>query len=370
MKFRQLITLSLLAILGFVSCVTQKLAFEQQPKQAISIMAYNVENLFDTQHDENTEDYTFLPLKVKNTMAHKNECAKIRSKHYREECLNVDWNNDVLNRKLERLADSVLQINSGKGPDILMLEEVENMHVLKMWNDQFLKPAQYKSVILIEGFDKRGIDVAMLSRLPLQGKPVLHKIPFVGRTPDDQKWMNRSRGILESHFILPDGKKLVVLGVHFPTTSNPSYWRRQAAEYLTKLMSEFPKDTLVVAGGDFNVSQENESKHGLFHSYFAQNWMVSHLIGCQDCRGTSYYHRNREWSFLDALLFKKNMDPKQGTGSWEVIPQSVSIPNRGKYQTNRFMSPARFNYNSPVGVSDHWPIFALIQPRQNGTPEK
>ena len=30
-------------------------------------MTYNVENLFDTKHDEGKDDYTFLPLSFKRT---------------------------------------------------------------------------------------------------------------------------------------------------------------------------------------------------------------------------------------------------------------------------------------------------------------
>ena len=31
----------------------------------VSVMTYNVENLFDTVHDKNREDFTFLPLREK-----------------------------------------------------------------------------------------------------------------------------------------------------------------------------------------------------------------------------------------------------------------------------------------------------------------
>jgi hypothetical protein len=34
--------------------------------KSIKFMAYNAENIFDTKHDENTDDYTYLPLEVKN----------------------------------------------------------------------------------------------------------------------------------------------------------------------------------------------------------------------------------------------------------------------------------------------------------------
>ena len=33
--------------------------------KTISVMSYNVENLFDTVHDQGKEDYTYLPLSLK-----------------------------------------------------------------------------------------------------------------------------------------------------------------------------------------------------------------------------------------------------------------------------------------------------------------
>ena len=361
-KFKsQLIILSF-AIFTFFSCTTTNhKGSEKHSDNIVSIMAYNVENLFDTLHDENREDYSYLPLEVKRkSLTHKKNC-ELTSSRYLDSCLNDDWSEAALDLKMKRLSDAILQVNGGKGPDILILEEVENKNVLTQLNDKYLKNANYKTVVLIEGPDKRGIDIGFLSRLNLieSEQPQLHKIPYVAKNENDKEWMSRSRGILQVNFKLPDNNPLTIFGVHFPSPSNPRYWREQAIAHLNKLKSNLPKDRMAIAGGDFNISFEENSQAKHYENSLSSQWQVSHLVGCKGCQGTNYYHRKTSWSFLDALLFSKELS-KDGSAPWALDPESIYIPNNSKYQVNRWLSPARFNQKSPVGVSDHWPIFAWI----------
>ncbi|MCB0361421.1 MAG: endonuclease/exonuclease/phosphatase family protein, partial [Bdellovibrionales bacterium] len=349
---------TLVFLIGFSGCTTLKHKSEKaQDNNVVSVMAYNVENLFDTLHDKDREDYSYLPLstKIKNPEQHKDNCSRSNSR-YINSCLTMDWSQSVLERKMKRLANVILQINDGKGPDLLILEEVENINVLSLLRDHYLQKAQYKTMVLIEGPDKRGIDIGLLSRLPqVPTEPAqLHLIPFVAKNPADQEWMNRSRGILQVNLYLPDQEILSVFGVHFPSPHNPQYWRDQAIAHLIQLKNKLPPGRLTLAGGDFNISSEEEAKARHYREQLFQHWQVSHLIGCEDCRGTNYFHPKKSWSFLDALLFDKNMSP-HGPSSWYVDPSSIYIPNKNKYQVNRWLSPARFNGRSPLGVSDHWP---------------
>ena len=333
-------------------------------------MAYNVENLFDTQHDPDRNDWAYLPLAVKKKSPEKQrkECEKA-SKYYIKSCISRDWSEPILKRKMERLAQAILQVNGGRGPDVLILEEVENLRILKRFRDEYLKKANYITMILIEGPDKRGIDVAVISRLPEAEPAVLHLIPFKGKTAKDQEWMKKSRGILQTNLRLPDGEILTVLAVHFPSPNNPQYWREQAIAGLFKIQKSLPTGRMVIAGGDFNITSEEESKTKYYSKTLSREWQVSHLIGCKSCRGTNYYHRKKSWSFLDALLFSKNMSPK-GKAKWYVEPSSIFIPSNNKYQTNRWLSPARFQSYSPVGVSDHWPIMGWLRPKKTSKKDK
>jgi endonuclease/exonuclease/phosphatase family metal-dependent hydrolase len=347
------------------SCTTRPQR-ERPPGPRLSIMTYNVENLFDTRHDEGKNDHTFLPLALKkSTPEFMSACQKNDSDYRRKECLDTDWSEAVLNKKLDRVADVLKQVGSTRcGPDIQILIEVENKNALELLRSTRLIDCGYQTAILLEGPDNRGIDPAILSRLPQWGEPILHLIPYKGESPEEDKRAKTSRGILEARLLLPDGQKLAVFAVHFPSQGNPTYLRKQAVEHLNKIKGELPADVLAIAGGDFNIIREEDQTHGYYRETLASQWLVSHLIGCKECEGTHYHHPKREWSFLDALLFSKAMKVGSG-GSWIVDPDSIRTPNESQYQLNKFGNPARFEESSSVGVSDHYPVYAELYKPQS-----
>ncbi len=324
----------------------------------VSIMTYNVENLFDDQHDKNREDFTFLPLAMKKKPEVQKYCASQKS-YYQKECYELDWNDTTVKKKLHNIAEVILSVDDHKGPDILFMEEVENKHILGELNHQYLQVAHYKTQVLIEGPDKRGIDVALLSRLPLDGKPVLHKIPYVGATPEDQKWMNRSRGILEVPLKLPNGSKLIALVAHFPAQMNPRYWRAQSVEFAQKLMAEHPDD-MVVFGGDLNISADEDETTGFVSKKLASSGLVTHLVGCSSCDGTVNYRG--DWSFFDMLVFSKNFG-KKGTAPYTLETQNIDVVRYTPNQVYKGNTPRRFHTDTGEGASDHFPVYARIQLR-------
>ncbi|MGH8165896.1 MAG: endonuclease/exonuclease/phosphatase family protein, partial [Woeseiaceae bacterium] len=149
----------------------------------VTIMTFNVENLFDTRDDPGKDDRTYLPLARKQTEEHRTACAKVEVEHWRDQCLNWDWNEEILERKLSVVASTILQVDDGRGPDILALQEIENLNVLERLRKEYLAAAGYRPAILLEGDDARGIDVAFLSRLELADSPQLHRISFDGTDP-------------------------------------------------------------------------------------------------------------------------------------------------------------------------------------------
>ncbi|MFN7825149.1 MAG: endonuclease/exonuclease/phosphatase family protein [Pseudobdellovibrionaceae bacterium] len=342
-----------------LSACTSLERIEQRPG-SLSIMSYNVENLFDTEKDADRNDYEYLPLSKKNTKEQKAYCAEQRSDFSRKACFEADWNSDVVHTKMTRITNTLQQI-SGRGPDVLFLLEVENLSVLKTLNEKYLKDFNYQTVVLLEGDDRRGIDIGVLSRLPLAGEAQLHRIEF---TPDlnDKNWKKPlTRGILEVPLALPNGDTLFAYGLHFPSQANPVQEREDAVNTLIKLMKSRGENALTVAGGDFNITEAENLKTGLFSKTLGSDFLVSHLVGCQTCEGSHYYRG--EWSFLDALVFSKAFS-SSSTGAWELIPESIQTPKMGKYQLFEDGSPARFSATHSVGVSDHLPVYGEIRPKQ------
>ena len=137
------------AALALTSCAISfeksKSSLPPKAENEIGVMSFNVENLFDTTHDADREDYTYMPVDVKKASPEiQKACVDGNTDGKRRgECLNNDWNDEKLDKKLRNLTSVVLGVD-GKGPDVLMLIEVENENVLQIWNKGYLQKAGYK----------------------------------------------------------------------------------------------------------------------------------------------------------------------------------------------------------------------------------
>jgi endonuclease/exonuclease/phosphatase family metal-dependent hydrolase len=315
-------------------------------------MTFNVENLFDTRDDPGKDDETYLPLSAKQSAAHRKRCQRIRQQNWRRECLEWDWNETVLDYKLNVVARAILQVNDGRGPDIVALQEVENEAVLERLRREYLSAAGYLPGVLIEGGDRRGIDVAFLTRLPLADPPLLHKIPFTGFSPQR---IADSRGILEATFRLPDGALLTGFAVHLPSPANPREMRVAGYEFLNQLKGRLPKDRAVFAAGDFNTPAKEDAQFQMLKTLVRPGWQIAHEAGCPGCpEGSSYFAPERSWSFLDMILWSP------GSG-WDLRPNATQVANATPDQVRSNGTPARFQLPRLSGVSDHWPVVTAIQ---------
>ena len=105
----------------------------QNPEKGDSLrfVAWNIENFFDVYDDPYSSDQITKP----------------------------SFPSD---QRKQRVADVLKQLDA----DIVALEEVENRGVLKQFLKEYLPEMGYEAV-LIEGNDRRGIDNALLSRVPI-----------------------------------------------------------------------------------------------------------------------------------------------------------------------------------------------------------
>lgn len=342
-----------------------------KPSGKISFLSFNVENLFDTQHDivpcvnEGKEDTTYLPLETKKQIAGFDAfCNAMKNPTYKNDCLNIDWSEANLAIKLDRIADAILKSNN-EGPDIVLLQEIENLSVLKQLNNNHLKSANYKTAVLLEGDDRRGIDNALLSKFELAAEPILHRIQFTpppGPQDPNKPFVTPStRGILEVALKLPNGQTGYVFGFHFPSGANPTWQRVDAISTLNKLIESKGPNAIILAGGDSNIIASDLKKADLMagDKYMSKNMMISHLVGCKQCKGTEYH--KGEWSFLKVLMFSKNLDENgKAPGGMMLDKDSIRISTAGKDQLNEDGTPHRYDFIKGQGVSDHLPIYGEI----------
>ena len=319
----------------------------------VTVMAFNVQNLFDTEDDPGKDDKAYLPIEAKRSTEHVRECETIEVAPWRDECLNLDWGEAAVALKLERLAATIKQIDGGRGPDIIALQEIENVGILERLRTEYLQASSYQPAVLLEGTDDRGIDVAFLSRFPLAEPATLHPMEFQ-QFPERAK---DTRGILEATFELPDGSRLTGFSVHFPAPYHPTGMRVEAYLNLTRLLNALPADRPAFAAGDFNTTSVEDAREQMLERLVRPNWTIAHQVGCEGCRGTSYYRRDDTWSFLDMVLFAP---PREGSG-WALLPDSVRVANAYEHQVTSDGTPARFRLAEQSGVSDHWPIVARVR---------
>ncbi len=353
-----------LSLFLFTACSSlNKPTVSQVPTKTtdeVSFMTFNVENLFDTQRDGTHDDLTYLPLTLKRSPEHQAVCTKMTNPFYRGECLGLDWSEDVLKAKMKNVSEIILGVDNN-GPDILVLLEVENLNVISRLNTDYMSKAGYQTVTLVPSADKRGITIGFLSRFPLIGKPVMHKIPFIATNPKDRDYANETRGILEVTVKLPTGEPLTIFGAHFPSQANPHEWREQGAKFMAELIKKKGPKAMVIGGGDLNITAEEDKSHNMFRDIFMKEGMhVSHVVGCKDCLGSHNYRKS--WSFLDAQVYSKAL-AADGAGAYELEPQTIDVIRYNSIHLYKGKYPKRFEPETREGVSDHFPLYARLKKR-------
>ena len=86
----------------------------------LSLMSYNVENLFDTEDDFLKDDKAFLPVTKKKHVYHIGACNKIEVKKWRDECLYLDWSEEAKTKKILNIAKVISSLNSD-GADLSLI---------------------------------------------------------------------------------------------------------------------------------------------------------------------------------------------------------------------------------------------------------
>jgi hypothetical protein len=163
--------------------------------------------------------------------------------------------------------------------------------------------------------------------------------------------------VLQADFRLPNGEVLTGFAVHFPAPYHPTPMRAAAFEHLNALRAALPDDYHAFAAGDFNTTSTEDAREGMLDKHARPGWTVAHDFGCGDCRGTYYYKRDDNWSFLDMILFS----PARGENATARLRAgSAAIANGNPAQVSSEGVPERFDADRRKGVSDHWPMIAII----------
>ena len=313
--------------------------------QPMKIMTYNVENLFDTQHDSLKNDTEYLPD------------SELR------------WTNKRFYDKLHEVMQVIIGVGGDELPLLVGLCEVENDFVLKAMtqNDPYYQLGY--DYVHYEGPDARGIDVALLYQkdkfTPLASRP----IPV--HLPNGQ----RGRDLLYTCGTLSDSTFLHIMQVHFPSrregalASEPN--RDAAAKTVRKVVKEIQEvdsQAAIIIMGDFNDNPSDKVPTTTLAAlpYTSGSFEDLKLYNlCWD--GTSFenkeigsYFHDGEWDMLDQIIVSGAL--LNGNLSVRIMPEAeVYHPKWISKRDKRTgeMVPKR-TYVGPFyqgGVSDHFPVF-------------
>lgn len=310
--------------------------------RTLKLMQFNAENFFDTAHDEGTEDYTFLPLNLKKVLpGHSEFCKKMGSDFYIKECLNLDWTEAKMTKKITNLSKVIKAYDkTGKGPDVIVLQEIENVNVLNKLVTKGLDKLGYKHQILIEGDDSRGIDVGIISKFKVLATK-RHALIVDGVKLD-------TRGILEVTLDV-GGNDVVIFANHWPSQSNPVEHRIASAKLLNELATKASAE-LIIAAGDFNTIKSDYPSPFDFMKSFTDAEARARDLGVEMNDGTHYYRG--EWSSLDRIFIHKKSTLLPDYESFRIMTPAFMM----KTDRSGVQIPVRFNAETGDGYSDHLPI--------------
>lgn len=151
--------------------------------------------------------------------------------------------------------------------DVLAVQEVEHIEILKQFNREHLGNL-YPHIVLVEGNDQRLIDVGILSKFPI-GAIVSHQTAV---HPDEPNRRVFGRDLLQVEILANNGKKLFTiynthLKSHFvPFGEDPvqgaidaNNRRRRQAETISRILSRMERpNSRFVLMGDMNDSPDSE----------------------------------------------------------------------------------------------------------------
>ena len=362
-------TLLLILAIGVLPASAQK-------KVLYGVGFYNVENLFDTQHDPGKNDHEFLPTG------------------------SYQWTEQKYTAKLRNIAQVLSELctefgnkKNPAGAAVIALSEVENSRALEdLLREPALAARGYRYVHF-DGPDRRGIDVALLYNPKAFRLVEAQLIPYIYPTesqPDvdlgfyiDEKGRVKgypyqngllrgdttyiTRGFLTVEGYL-GGEKFYFIVNHWPSRGAQSPVRERAGYQVRRLKEALLKqdpDARIVIMGDLNDDPGNLSvsspdalaakcdkeacaPHDLYNPWYDMLYKQG--------VGTLYYRG--KWNLFDQIIFTGNLLQNKDKTRLHLLTNAVFsrdylLQTEGKYKGAPKRTTAGGTWLN--GYSDHLP---------------
>lgn len=316
----------------------------QEKKYALySVAFYNLENLFDTTHDEGKNDYEYLPDGANK------------------------WTETKYQAKLKNMSEILSLLATDRlpmGPAIIGVSEIENRRVLE---DLLKQPALAErgyEIIHYDGEDKRGVECAFLYN------PKFFHVNSTGLLPYvyENDTIHKTRGFLVADGELA-GEHFVCIVNHWPSRAAASPARERAGEQVRAIKDSLQRidpSVKIVIMGDMNDDPMDKSmsvslgakrkakdtgKMDLFNP-----WWDTLKKGY----GTLMYQG--KWNLFDQIVFTGNFlnDDYSSLTYYkhEIFRRDFMFQNSGKYKGYPKRTHAGGVWLN--GYSDHLPTIVYF----------
>jgi hypothetical protein len=330
-----------IALVAYFSSRSRNGAQQPAPPGSIVFMFWNVENLFDDHSDSrNSIDRPYDEWFAGDAAARK--------------------------LKYDHLAEIILKVNGGKGPDIFAGVEVESLRAAELLRDALnaklpAETAKYEQVAMKELTHNAGRYMApcVISRIPLDAT----RTRLLG---------SNNLRILETHLSEKQSELWLVVS-HWTSQRSDDGTRKGSGrdKYASTIYGEYQRivkdnpDADVLVCGDFNTPPDSEAVTHELHMTGIRSEVVPartdpNLFGLlsnksPDRFGTHYYSKPL---IYDQIGVSPGLLDDRG---WKCDPDSVSVPTEGMLRDrSRSRRPWRFGDKAENpqgrGYSDHFPV--------------
>lgn len=313
---------------------------------------YNLENLFDTCHDEGKEDYDFLP-----------------DGSYK-------WNSEKYAHKLHNLARVLSEMGSDVLPQsvgcaVIGVSEVENSKVLDDLTAQPELASRGYKYCHIEGPDVRGIDCALLYNPALFTVRDVKLVPYVQSLEKDSAFY--TRGFLTVSGTLADEHVTVIVN-HLPSRASGSFYREQGGRQIRavkdSLLRDDPQVKVIVMGDmnddpmDLSMAEALGAKREISEVGDSDMYNPWWNVLATEGQGTLMYRG--KWNLFDQIILSPSLLCRDGENDrstlkyfkHNIFSRDYMIQQDGNYKGSPLRTHAGGTWLD--GFSDHLPTVIYL----------
>lgn len=341
--------------LSLLLCIVALSGYAQKKYSVYGVGFYNLENLFDTCHDEGKNDYQFLA-----------------NGSYR-------WNSLKYKHKLHNLARVLSDMGTDVLPNIgcavIGVSEIENSRALDDLVAEEPLRARNIKYVHIEGPDKRGVDCAMLYNPALFKVTGQKLLPYIPAKDMPENYVTRGFLTVDGEL---GGEPVTVIVCHWPSRFAGSPYRERAAELVKdikdSIIAERPQ-TKVFVMGDMNDDPTNKSMKDILSARpeikdVKDGDMYNPWYNLLVKQGTGTLTYQGSWNLFDQIVMTPNVLDRNGKKDYstlkfwknQIFRRDYLFQTEGKYKGN----PKRTHAGGVWldGYSDHLPVVVYLVKEQ------